>query len=177
LVPTLFDRFPLPPRSGWSYRLTGRVVGPASGAAFDFEGFRGGPLFRVRGTLPMENLFIGHTVCPGFGTLGRNLGWWAEGRFHVPGYDYFHEGMNYRYTPVDLALQRYAPVRIAAMERAASRGRGGRIALVYRNPIDQAASYYRYCQEHRDPAYSMVDSRPLSRLPFRDYQFRFGLPS
>lgn len=158
-------------------RLTGRAFGPDSGPAFDFERFRGGPLFRVRGTLPVDNLFIGHTVCPGFGRLGRNLDWWAQGQFHVPGYDYFHEDVNHRYTPVDLAPRRYTPVRVPAMERAAGRGRGGRIALVYRNPIDQAASYYRYCQEHRDAAYSMVDGRPLSGVPFRDYLFRFALPS
>lgn len=158
-------------------RLTGRVVGSVLGPAFDFERFRGGPLFRVRGTLPADNLFIGHTVCPGFAALGRNLAWWSQGQFHVPGYDYFHEGMNYRCTPVDLAPRRDTPVHVAAMERAAGRGRGGRIALVYRNPIDQAASYYRYSKEHRDPVYSMVEGRPLFGLPFRDYLFRFGLPS
>ena len=158
-------------------RLTGRVFGAESGPLFDYQHFRGGPLFRVRGTLPVDNLFIGHTVCPGFGALGRNLEWWARGKFHVPGYDYFHEDANHRYTPVDLAPRRYTPVRVSAMERAAGRGRGGRIALVYRNPIDQAASYYRYCQEHRDPAYSMVAGRPLSGMPFRDYLFELGLPS
>ncbi|MFO1160165.1 MAG: hypothetical protein U1E60_15090 [Reyranellaceae bacterium] len=158
-------------------RLTGHVYGCESGPAFDFERFRGGPLFRVRGALPVDNLFIGHTVCPGFAGLGRNLGWWAEGTFHVPGYDYFHEGMNYRYTPVDLAPNRYTPIRVPAMEREARRGRGGRIALVYRNPIDQAASYYRYCQEHRDIAYCMVNGRPLTVVPFRDYLFKYGLPS
>jgi hypothetical protein len=197
----MFDRSPTPilstvPRSGtWFLRysisflchldrggriedhLTGRIFGAESGPAFDFERFRGGPLFRARGTLPVDNLFIGHTVCPGFGPLGRNLDWWDQGRFHVPGYDYFHEDVNFRYTPVDLAPQRYTPVRVAAMERAAGRGRGGRIALVYRNPIDQAASYYRYCQEHRNPVYSMVNGRPLGGLPFRDYLFSFALPS
>ena len=51
-------------------RLTGRVVGNPSGTPFDFERFEGGPLFSVRGTLPSEHLFVGHTVCPGFADLG-----------------------------------------------------------------------------------------------------------
>jgi hypothetical protein len=197
----MFDRSPTPilstvPRSGTWFlrysiaflshlarggqiedRLTGRVHGAVTGPAFAFEHFRGGPLFHVRGILPVDNLFIGHAVCPGFADLGRNLGWWAEGCFHVRGYDYFHEGMNYRYTPVDLAPSRYTPVRVPAMERAARRGRGGRIALVYRNPIDQAASYYRYCQDHTDPAYCMIEGRPLDCVPFREYLFVYALPS
>ena len=47
-------------------RLTGRTFGDPAGPAFDFQSFRGGPLFHVQGTLPDDHLFIGHTVCPGF---------------------------------------------------------------------------------------------------------------
>ena len=47
-------------------RLTGQIVGTPTGPRFDFERFKGGPLFRVRGSLPADHLFIGHTVCPGF---------------------------------------------------------------------------------------------------------------
>ena len=45
-------------------RITGKVIGMASGQPFDFKRFKGGPLFRVQGTLPAEHLFIGHTAYP-----------------------------------------------------------------------------------------------------------------
>ena len=158
-------------------RLTGDIVGNPAGPRFDFQGFKGGPLFRVRGTMPVDNLFIGHTVCPGFADLAREFGWWARTPFHVPGYDYLHEGMNYRYTPVELAPHRYAPVRVPALERRARNGRGQRVVLFYRNPLGQAASYYRYCQDHMDPIYSSFKGRPLASVPFQDYLFESGLPS
>jgi hypothetical protein len=158
-------------------RLTGRIVGDPSGARFDFEQFNGGPIFCVRGTMPTDHVFVGHTVCPGFGSVISKRSWWHRSTFHVPGYDYLHEGLNYRYTPVELAPYRYAPLGVAALERAARKGRGARIALVYRNPVDQAASYYWYCQNHRDAAYNSVGGCNLSRLPFDDYLFGLALPS
>lgn len=156
-------------------RLTGRVFGDGAGPAFDFQSFRGGPLFRVRGTLPDDHLFIGHTVCPGF--AASDADWWRGTAFHVPGYDYFHEGMDYRYTPVDLAPYRYTPVHVPALERAARRGRSRPIVLVYRNPLDQAVSYFRYGQNHKDVAYNSLRGRPLTAVAFRDYLLESGLPS
>ena len=156
-------------------RLTRRTFGDPSGPAFDFQGFRGGPLFHVRGTLPDDHLFIGHTVCPGF--AASDVDWWGRTPFHVPGYDYFHEGMNYRYTPIDLAAYRYTPVRVSALERAASRGRGRPIVLVYRNPLDQAVSYFRYGQNHKDTTYNSLNGRPLAAVALRDYLFDSALPS
>lgn len=156
-------------------RLTGRVFGDPSGPAFDLQSFRGGPLFRVRGTLPDDHLFIGHTVCPGF--TASDVDWWQATAFHVPGYDYFHEGMNYRYTPIDLAKYRYTPVRVRAMERSARRGRSRPIVLVYRNPLDQAVSYFRYSQNHKDATYNSVSGRPLGAVALRDYLFDSALPS
>jgi hypothetical protein len=158
-------------------RLTGDVVGDPSGAPFDFQRFKGGPLFRVQGTMPADHLFIGHTVCPGFAELADAFDWWTRTPFHVPGYDYLHEGMNYQYTPVELAPYKYAPVRVPTLERCARKGRGQRIVLVYRNPLGQAASYYRYCQDHKDPTYSSFKGRPLASVPFHDYLFESGLPS
>ena len=158
-------------------RVTGRVVGDPAGPAFDFNRFRGGPLFHVRGLLPVPHLFIGHTACPGFVAKTAGLDWWQGARFHVPGYDYFHEGMNYRYTPIDLAPYGYTRVRVGALERSARKGTGGPIVLVYRNPLDQAASYYRYCRNHKDPAYNSLGGRPLSTVPFRDYLFDSALSS
>lgn len=158
-------------------RLTGRTIGVPSGRQFDFKRFRGGPLFRVRGTLPADHLFIGHTVCPGFDSRAAGLDWWKGTSFHVPGYDYFHEGMNYRYTPVDLAPYDYAPIRVPALERSARKGRGRPAVLVYRNPLDQAASYFRYCLNHKNPAYNSCGGQPLAVMPFGDYLLKRALPS
>ena len=124
-----------------------------------------------------DHVFVGHTVCPGFAGVISKRSWWHRSTFHVPGYDYLHEGLNYRYTPVDLAPYRYAPLAVAALERAARKGQGAHIALVYRNPIDQAASYYWYCQNHNNAAYNSIAGHSLSRIPFEDYLFGWALPS
>jgi Sulfotransferase domain len=158
-------------------RLIGRTIGDRTGSPFDFEHFRGGPLFRVQGTLPTEHLFIGHTVCPGFADLSASIDWWHRTPFHVPGYDYLHEPMNFRYTPVDLAAYEYTRVRVAALERAARKADGPPMVLVYRNPLDQAASYFRYSQDHKSPLYNSLGGRPLRSVPFRQYLFDCALPS
>jgi hypothetical protein len=156
-------------------RLTGRVFGDPSGAPFDFPSFKGGPLFHVRGTLPDDHLFIGHTVCPGF--VASDVHWWRTTRFHVPGYDYFHEGMDYLQTPVDLAAYRNTPIRVRALERSARRGRSRPIVLVYRHPLDQAVSYFRYSQNHKHATYNSIEGRPLNAVALRDYLFDSALPS
>lgn len=156
-------------------RLTGEIIGDPAGPAFDFEGFRGGPLFDVQGALPARQVFVGHTVCPGF--QGAGFGWWRSTRFHLPGYDYFGEGHNYRYTPVDLSRDRYTAVPLRTLRRSVRDGSSGPIVLVYRNPLDQAASYYRYCCRHRDPVYSTLDGRPLGSVGFEEYLFGCALPS
>jgi hypothetical protein len=158
-------------------RITGSVIGQPCGPTFDFRRFKGGPLFNVSGSFPSRHLFIGHTVCPGFGMLGRAVGWWRRTSFHVPGYDYLHEGLNYRYTPVDLAPYDYTPVRVPTLERAARKGKGRRIVFVYRNPLSQATSFFRYCQNHADPTYSVINGRPLSGVPFQSFLFDLALPS
>ena len=159
-------------------RLTGEIVGRPSGLPFDFRGFRGGPLFHAQHSMPHEHLFIGHTVCPGFADSVNDLGWWARTAFHVPGYDYLHEGLNYAYTPIDLAADvAYTPLSVQALDRAAAAGRSAPMALVYRNPLAQAASYFRYCAGHANPAYNTLDGQPLARVPFRDYLFGSALPS
>jgi hypothetical protein len=157
--------------------LTGEILGNPQGPAFDFERFRGGPLFRVAGTLPDDHLFIGHTVCPGFENRTDKPDWWKQGSFHVRGYDGLHEEESYRNTPVDLATYDFAPIKVPAMDRAARKGRGAPIALVYRNPIDQAASYFRYCQAHVSPAYHMLRGRPVADMSFREYLFDAALNS
>ena len=159
-------------------RLTGEVVGRPSGMPFDFRRFRGGPLFLTRRSLPREQLFIGHTVCPGFATWAKDFASWNKTAFHVPGYDYLHEGFIYAYTPIDLAGEvEYASLSVAALEQAAAVGCSAPMALVYRNPLAQAASYFRYCIGHMDLAYSTFEGRPLAQVPFRDFLFGRALPS
>ncbi len=158
-------------------RPTGKVFGEPRGPTFDYSRFKGGPLFRVRGTLPATHLFIGHTVCPGFDSIAGEVKWWSETKFHVRGYDLFHEGFDYRETPVDLARYDNAPLKVDVLERSAARGRAAPIALVYRNPLDQAASYFRYCLEHRNPSYNQLNGRPLADVDFRDYLLTAALHS
>jgi len=66
---------------------------------------------------------------------------------------------------------------VPALERASAAGHGSRQALVYRNPLAQAASYFRYCLEHKSPAYNRLAGGPLVGMPFRDYLFDSALPS
>jgi hypothetical protein len=127
--------------------------------------------------MPSDLLFIGHTVCPGFSDIAAEFAWWPRTDFHVPGYDYLHEGFNYRYTPVELADDDYTPISVKAVERASWARRGQRMALVYRNPLDQASSYFRYCQGHVNPAYSSFKGKPLTAVPFHTYLFESALPS
>src|SRR5256885_17226050 len=72
-------------------RLTQRTFGDPTGPAFDFQSFRGGPLFHVRGTPPDDHLFIGPTVWPGF--AASDVEWWAGNHFPVPGIEYLLVGM------------------------------------------------------------------------------------
>ncbi len=158
-------------------RITREIVGCPSGAPFDFGRFRGGPLFLARNTMPYDHVFIGHTVCPGFADTAGDFAWWPKTAFHVPGYDYLHEGLNYKYTPIDLATYKYTPVPIRSLERAVSTGRSAPLALVHRNPLTQAASYFRYCVGHASATYNTLQGRPLADVPFRDYLFGSALPS
>lgn len=94
--------------------------------------------------------------------------WWRKTSFPVPGYDCFHEEKSYRHTPVDLARYDCAPVEVGAMECAVRKGRGAPIAFVYRNPVDQAFSSFRYCLTHVRPAYHLFRGRPVSEMGFLD---------
>jgi hypothetical protein len=157
--------------------LTGKIVGNQAGTPFDFQGFRGGPIFHVGGTFPFDQLFIGHTVCPGFGRISEEVEWWDQTLFHAAGYDYFHAGLNYEFTPMDLSCSRYTSVQVEALERSAWEDPDHRIVLVYRNPIDQAWSYFHFCCGHAESVYGTPDGRPLSDLSFTSYLFSGALAS
>ncbi len=158
-------------------RVTGETFGTPAGRPFDFERFLGGPLFCVRGALPAEHLFIGHTVCPGFDRVASEVPWWSATDFHVPGYDYFHNGFDYAWTPVDLAEQRYAAVCPQALDRSPWVDAGQRIVLVYRDPLGQLDSFYHYSRTHSQAVYRTFDGRKLSDVPFESFLFGGGLAS
>lgn len=158
-------------------RVSRETFGERSGPPFDFQRFRGGPLFRMQGSMPSHHLFIGHTVCPGFADISGDYSWWSKTAFHVAGYDYLHEGLNYDYTPTELGATEYTRLSVRALERASAAGRGQPQALVYRNPLGQAQSYFRYCIGHTSPAYNTLNGRPLIAVPFRDYLLGSALPS
>ena len=157
-------------------RLTGRTFGDPSGPSFDFQCFRGGPLFHVGGTLPDDHLFIGHTVCPGF--AASDVDWWGSTPFHVPGYDYLHEGMNYRYTPIDLAA-----VPLHAGPRAGARTRPPVAAAAGRSSSSIAIRSTRRCRTSatakttRKRRTTRSNGRPLAAVALRDYLFESALPS
>ena len=48
-----------------------------------------------RRSLPADHTFVGHTVCLGFSSMASGHSWWNRAFFHVPGYDYLHEGWDY----------------------------------------------------------------------------------
>ncbi len=159
-------------------RLTGEIHGNRSGKRFDIRQMHGGPLFGVGASLPVEHLFIGHAVCPGFSAVAHKVDWWARGDFHAPGFDYFHAGLNYAYTPVDFdAGRRYLPVDVAALDAAPWADRDHRTALVYRNPIDQAESHYHFLGAHIDPAMRSFQGQPLGEVGFRRFLFEAALPA
>ena len=86
-----------------------------------------------------------HTICPGFleicqGPLRRK---WDELEFYNPGFNYGYKRF------------------IAGNENvfAPNRNPGIRIVYIYRNPLDQAVSYFRHTQKHRQSsARTYVDS-------------------
>ena len=158
-------------------RLTGKTVGARAGRPFDFEAFGGGPLFRVRDALRSEHLFIGHTVCPGFDRVAAEVPWWSATDFHVPGYDYFHDGLDYAWTPVDLGEQRYTAVCPRTLDRSPWVDAGQRIVLVYRDPLSQLDSFYHYSRTHAQAIYRTFEGRKLGEVPFETFLFAGGLAS
>lgn len=165
-------------RGGWVRdRVTGERFGDPKGPDFDFKSFNGGPLFYSAEVFSPKFLFMGHTVCPGFSRIAGKAAWWRETAFHLPGYDYFRQGFDYRFTPVNLGPEIHTNLREEDIEEAPWQDARIRIALVYRNPLDQAASYYHYCINHSNASYSVLRDRPLADMPFADYLFDYALPS
>jgi len=158
-------------------RLSGQVVGSPSGRPFNFDHVRGGPLLWAPGLFGSRHLFIGHAVCPGFRKIAAQVPWWDGTEFCAPGFDYFHDGLDYAQVPVDLAPHAYVAVSVADMEAAAWTEPAQRAVLLYPDPVDQAAFYFKYCQTHSRPSHNKLDGRRLTDWPFRDYLFQYALPS
>lgn len=158
-------------------RVTGQSYGRPTGPPFDFEHFRGGPLFGIPSGFPAEHLFVGHTVCPGFSRLSGSPPWWSHTRFHAEGYDYLNEGMDYEFTPVEFGRGDYAPIVPEALEEAAWTEARQRMVLVYREPVAQAESYLQFGKNHVDPARRQLDGRWLEEIGFAEYLFEAALPS
>lgn len=158
-------------------RLTGATIGVPSGQPFDVEGFVGGPLLAVRPTLPSEHLFVGHAVCPGFDRIAQEVPWWSATPFHVPGYDYLHEGFDYDWTPIDLAPQRYVRISPAEIDLAPWADAGQRMVLVYRDPLDQIESFRHYSSAHAQERYRTLGGRRLHDVSLWEYALGGGLAS
>lgn len=158
-------------------RLRNRVVGSPGGRPFNFDHLAGGPLLWAPNLIGSGHLFIGHTVCPGFGKIAERFPWWKDTPFCAPGYDYFHDGLDYRQVPVDMAPHAYVAVPANGLDAAAWTKPAQRAVLVYSDPVEQAAFYLMHCRDHRMPAYSMLEGRRLADWPFRDYLFGHALPS
>jgi len=158
-------------------RVTGQSYGSPTGPPFDFEHFRGGPLFGMPSAFPAEHLFVGHTVCPGFSRLSDGTPWWSDTRFHAMGYDYLNEGMDYAFTPVEFGRGEYAPIVPSALEEAAWTEPRQRMVLVYREPVAQAESYLQFGRNHVDPERRQFEGRGLEEIGFAEYLFEAALPS
>lgn len=157
--------------------LTGRRVGSLKGRAFNFDHLRGGPLFWLPGLVSSGHLFIGHTICPGFGRISEQVGWWADTPFCAPGYDYLHDGGDYHHVPVDLAPHAFASVAVGDVDAAAWTEPRQRAVLVHGDPVKQAVAYFGSYRDHLRPAWRRDDGRPAADRSFRDYLFRHALPS
>jgi len=158
-------------------RLRKRVVGTAAGRPFNFDHLRGGPLLWAPSLIRSGHFFIGHATCPGFSRISAKYPWWQGTRFCAPGYDYFHDGLDYAQVPVDLAPHAYAPVSVSGMEAAAWTNRAQRAVLIHQDPVEQAAFYFNYCRADLRPAYNILEGRRLADWNFRDYLFQHALPS
>ena len=115
------------------------------------------------------------TRCARVSQISRSeFDWWSKTDFHVPGYDYLHEGHELSTTRrSNLRKTSTRRSRIKALEQAPHRrGRSATLALVYRNPLAQAASYFRYCHEACEADVQHVQGSAVrryarSRLPVR----------
>lgn len=158
-------------------RLTGETVGDPAGPPFNFDHVSGGPLLWAPDLGPSRHLFIGHTICPGFNRISSEYGWWAGTPFSAPGYDYFHDAMNYAHVPVDLAPHAFVPVSVGDVDAAAWNDARQRMVLVYGDPIEKALPSFNLRQSQVRPVYGRSGERPAADRSFDEYLFKHSLPA
>jgi hypothetical protein len=158
-------------------RLHNRVVGRPEGPAFNFDHVRGGPLLWAPRLVDSSHLFIGYSVCPGFSKIAAEVPWWQSTRFCTPGYDYFHDGLNYAHVPVDMAPHAYVSVSVSGLDAAAWTQPAQRAVLLYPDPVEQAVAYFQQCRNHPMRAYNTLGGRRVADWAFRDFLFQHALPS
>jgi hypothetical protein len=158
-------------------RLSGRRVGDPAGPAFNFDHMSGGPLLWAPDIAPSHHLFIGHTVCPGFGRISSKFEWWGRTPFLAQGYDYLHEGINYGHVPVDLAPHAFVSVSVDDVDAAAWSHGGQRMVLVYGDPIDHAVGCFANRRTQVRAAYGQPGERPAVDATFREFLLGRALPT
>ena len=157
-------------------RLSEQCFGNPDGPPFNFDHVSGGPLLWVA-DLPSRHLFIGHTVCPGFNRISSKFDWWAKTAFVAPGYDYLHDGMNYRHVPVDLGPHAFVSVSVEDVDAAAWTLSEQRMVFVYCDPIAHALGSFNNNQKRLRSAHIQPGERLPTDLRFHEYLFQQALPS
>lgn len=158
-------------------RLSGRVVGDPAGPSFNFDHMSGGPLLWAPDVAPSHHLFIGHTVCPGFDRISSQFEWWAGTPFSAPGYDYLHDGINYRHVPVDLAPHAFVSVSVEDVDAAAWNRTGPRMVLVYGDPLEYAIGRFTSGGNQVRAANGPAGGGPALDWTFQNYLLERALPS
>ena len=87
-------------------------------------------------SLGINMMAIGHTVCPGFDVYqGEHRAAWDALTFYIEGHNWAAHGISQTEGAFDPSVNPDT-----------------RIALIYRNPLDQARSFFRHALNHVDPA-------------------------
>ncbi len=138
----------------------------------DFELHLNGRLLHLRDIarqphidLGVNELMICHAACPGFGHYrGEHRQAWDELNYYVEGFNIGESSLRFsERKDCDPVLNRNV-----------------RIVYCYRNPLDQAVSFFRHIQNHNDPkqrCYVNSDGKQCSIKNVREYILNVGLES
>ena len=88
-------------------------------------------------TIGLDFMFICHTICPGFHRhQGKYREAWDRLVFYAPGFNSANDFIEKNKKFLDPSLNK-----------------GARIVYLYRNPLDQAVSFFRHVLNHKDQRY------------------------
>jgi hypothetical protein len=158
-------------------RLNGQCIGNPAGPAFNFDHVSGGPLLWAPDLDPSHHLFIGHTVCPGFGRISSQYDWWASTPFSAPGYDYLHDGINYAHVPVDLGPHAFVSVSVDDVDAAAWTDARQTMVLVYGDPLQHAVGCFTNSRNSGRGTKGQFSGRSPMDWTFHEYLLERALPS